>query len=64
MDDADAFGRAYPRPVRDPGVLLTDVAMAMVEWNGRLAETIVAQADQIVAMTVELRALREARHVE
>jgi hypothetical protein len=36
----------------------SDMVMTMVEWNGRLAETIVAQADQIVALNRELMALR------
>lgn len=50
--------RDTPERIALPERTDDDVVMSFVEWNGRLAETIVAQADQIVALNVELRAAR------
>lgn len=41
-----------------PDMNPTDMICSLVEWNGRLAETIVAQADQIVELNKELRLSR------
>lgn len=38
---------------------ITDMLAALVESNGGMAQTVVAQADQIVSMSKELRELRE-----
>ena len=51
---------AYVVGVPGPGlaVSMSDMLMCLVEWNAKLAETIVAQADQIVALNQELTARR------
>ena len=67
---ADAFGKDYVEPVthpldinplsREQEASLRDSVTSLAEWNTKLAETIVAQADQIVQLARENRELRHS----